>query len=316
MINGSPHPRGCTYTALHEMERVLRAAGQVENGVLRRAVGDQYRAVADGLYRMAQSWQPQTALPQLESRVCALLNALQLQVRQLSAVRLADGSPQVELVLRPVRLGDDGLEELTREIGRCCGQPMIGLCTQTQAEGAAVQTLRFLPRPVCTARVGVASRALSGGVCGDVVEQLPQDTGLCVLLCDGMGTGPAAAMDAKMTARFTARLLRAGFRLGFCFFRVLFLRLLFRLSGSAHRRHGVFVHLTLNLLKVFFHALALIGKRIHIIFAAAHCLAHHSAQFRQPCRAKDEQCQHKDQDHFAASDSHHKLCSSFLSDSS
>ena len=191
--------------------RVLRAAGQVENGVLRRAVGDQYRAVADGLYRMAQSWQPQTALPQLESRVCALLNALQLPVRQLSAVRLADGSPQVELVLRPVRLGDDGLEELTREIGRCCGQPMIGLCTQTQAEGTVVQTLRFLPRPVCTARVGVASRALSGGVCGDVVEQLPQDTGLCVLLCDGMGTGPAAAMDAKMTALFTARLLRAGF---------------------------------------------------------------------------------------------------------
>ena len=29
MINGSPHPRGCTYTALHEMERVLQAAGRV-----------------------------------------------------------------------------------------------------------------------------------------------------------------------------------------------------------------------------------------------------------------------------------------------
>ena len=27
MISGSPHPRGCTYTALHEMERVLQAAG-------------------------------------------------------------------------------------------------------------------------------------------------------------------------------------------------------------------------------------------------------------------------------------------------
>ena len=27
MINGSPHPHGCTYTALHEMEQVLRAAG-------------------------------------------------------------------------------------------------------------------------------------------------------------------------------------------------------------------------------------------------------------------------------------------------
>lgn len=27
MINGSPHPRGCTYMALHEMEQVLQAAG-------------------------------------------------------------------------------------------------------------------------------------------------------------------------------------------------------------------------------------------------------------------------------------------------
>ena len=27
MINGSPHPRGCTYMALHEMEQVLQVAG-------------------------------------------------------------------------------------------------------------------------------------------------------------------------------------------------------------------------------------------------------------------------------------------------
>ena len=33
MINGSPHPCGCTYTALHEMEQVLQAAG-VETQIL------------------------------------------------------------------------------------------------------------------------------------------------------------------------------------------------------------------------------------------------------------------------------------------
>ena len=33
MINGSPHPHGCTYTALHEMEQVLQAAG-VETQIL------------------------------------------------------------------------------------------------------------------------------------------------------------------------------------------------------------------------------------------------------------------------------------------
>ena len=33
MINGSPHPHGCTYTALHEMEQVLQAA-EVETQIL------------------------------------------------------------------------------------------------------------------------------------------------------------------------------------------------------------------------------------------------------------------------------------------
>ena len=38
MINGSPHPRGCTYMALHEMEQVLQAAG-AETQIL--TVGDE-----------------------------------------------------------------------------------------------------------------------------------------------------------------------------------------------------------------------------------------------------------------------------------
>lgn len=187
--------------------RVLRRAGQAENGVLRRAVSDQYRAVADGLYRLAQNWQPETPQPQLESKVAALLNALQMPVRRLEAVRKPDGAIEVRLALRPVRLGPGGLEGLTTEISRLCTVPMIALPVQ---EHDGLQEMRFVCRPAYTAQVGIASRALQGGVCGDVVEALQQGTMQHVLLCDGMGTGRTAAMDAKMAALFTARLLRAG----------------------------------------------------------------------------------------------------------
>lgn len=198
-------------TALLRAEnlRVLRAAGQLENGVLRRAVSDQYRALAQGLDGLARGWQPAAAQPQLENRLLALCATLQLPARRVCAERLPDGAPKVRLTLHGTRLGSGGLEGLAEEVGRCCGRPMVA--SRLQSEETRDLELCFLPRPAYMARIGVASRALAGGVCGDVAEQLEQDGVQYLLLCDGMGTGRTAALDAKMAALFTARLLRAGF---------------------------------------------------------------------------------------------------------
>lgn len=200
--------QGTLRTALLRAEnlRVLRRANQAENGVLRRAVSEQYRAVAEGLMRMAAAWQPETPQPQLESRIHALANALQLPVRELQALRRGDGSPEIRLLLRPVRLSREVLDTLTYSVSRSCGQPM----TVEQSAAEDGQELRFQPRPQFALQIGVAAKARSG-VCGDVIEQLHSGPLHYVLLCDGMGTGTNAAMDARMTALFTARLLRAGF---------------------------------------------------------------------------------------------------------
>ncbi len=186
--------------------RVLRRAGQAGSGVLRRAVSDQYRAVAAGLYRMAAEWRPEIPQPQLADRIRAVTDALQLPVRELSAARRADDLPEVCITLRPVRLGDSVLRELSAGISRCCGRRMAATVIGRPEDG---QELRFAPPPVCRVAVGMAQSALSGA-CGDVVEQLQHDGIGHVLLCDGMGTGSAAATDARMTALFVARLLRAG----------------------------------------------------------------------------------------------------------
>jgi stage II sporulation protein E len=200
--------QGAVRTALLRAEnlRVLRRANQAENGVLRRAVSEQYRAVAEGLSRMAAAWQPEVHQPQLESRLHALANALQLPLRELQAVRRADGLPEVRLLLRPVRLGEGVTDTLEYSISRCCGVRMAMTVTDT-AEG---QELRFVPRARYVLHIGTAAKACCG-VCGDVTEQLQCGPVRYLLLCDGMGTGANAAMDAKMTALFTARLLRAGF---------------------------------------------------------------------------------------------------------
>lgn len=187
--------------------RRLRTQNQLENNLLRQAVSEQYRALAEGLGRLGRSWQPAAAVPQLEARLKALLRSLQLPVRQLGAQRQPDGSLKIQLTLSATRLGTGGLPALAREVSRCCGQAMIG--RQLPCEQPQNLCLCFLPRPSLTAAVGLAGRALHG-VSGDVSEQLTLDNTRYLLLCDGMGTGRAAALDAKMAALFTARLLRAG----------------------------------------------------------------------------------------------------------
>jgi stage II sporulation protein E len=103
-------------------------------------------------------------------------------------------------------LGEAVKDTLEYSIGRCCGVPVTAAVGETP-EGTE---LRFLPRPRYALQIGTAAKARDC-VCGDVTEQLQSGSVRYLLLCDGMGTGANAAMDAKMTALFTARLLRAGF---------------------------------------------------------------------------------------------------------
>ena len=66
---------------------------------------------------------------------------------------------------------------------------------------------------LCGVSSGAAAHAASGQpVSGDALDQFCDTGGRAqMLLCDGMGTGRAAAVDGQMAAKLTAQLLQAGF---------------------------------------------------------------------------------------------------------
>jgi len=78
----------------------------------------------------------------------------------------------------------------------------------------ALATLLWQAVPPVSAALCYRSRAAdASGLCGDCCAAFPCGAGAAVLLlCDGMGTGSTAAVDAAMTVSLFTELLRAGVR--------------------------------------------------------------------------------------------------------
>ena len=104
----------------------------------------------------------------------------------------------------------DEVRGLTDEVSRICRRDMD---TPEITHCRTVTMLTFGERPLFTVEFGAAAHAASGQpVSGDALDQFCDTGGRAqMLLCDGMGTGRAAAVDGQMAAKLTAQLLRAGF---------------------------------------------------------------------------------------------------------
>ena len=100
---------------------------------------------------------------------------------------------------------------MTDEVSRLCRRPMELPRVENSRAGTL---LSFSEKAVFTPCFGLAGQA-AGEVSGDVAEQFCDAFGNArMILCDGMGTGRAAAVDGAMAARLTGQLLRAGFGSG------------------------------------------------------------------------------------------------------
>ena len=105
---------------------------------------------------------------------------------------------------------EEEIKALTAEVSRICRRDM-DLPEVTHCR--TVTMLTFGERPLFTATFGTAGRPAKGqNVSGDALDCFCDTSGRAqLLLCDGMGTGRAAAVDGQMAARLTGQLLRAGF---------------------------------------------------------------------------------------------------------
>lgn len=81
-----------------------------------------------------------------------------------------------------------------------------------QSAPAASIRLEFTEAPPLTAEFAAASSAAAGGVSADAVRSFCDARGRAhLILCDGMGTGKAAAVDGELAASLSRRLIDAGF---------------------------------------------------------------------------------------------------------
>lgn len=179
--------------------------------MLRTALTEQYSALAGALAQLAgRLGQAGLPDPRREAKVAQLFGELGLDALECSVTSDLAGRLTVAVTIARTRFAEEEVTALTGEVSRICRRD---LDTPEITHCRTVTMLSFGERPVFRAEFGAAARAARGQtVSGDALEQFCDTSGRAqMLLCDGMGTGRAAAVDGQMAARLTSQLLRAGF---------------------------------------------------------------------------------------------------------
>ena len=127
----------------------------------------------------------------------------------VSVFRDGTGRTQANVLLPAAELGGADIAALTPQAEAACRRRFAAPNVRYE-QGLA--SLCWAEQPRLAASFGTASSAASEGVCADAVKTGSTAAGgALAVLCDGMGTGKAAAVDGTLAATLAARLLAAGF---------------------------------------------------------------------------------------------------------
>ena len=188
-----------------------RRETRVQAGILRAAVTEQYSAVAGALAQLAEDLGRDTRLdPGKSGRVADFFAGIGLEPLETAVTLDTMDRMEVRVTVNRTAFSQEEQGQLAEEVGRICRRrltlPALNHCR-------TVTSLVFAEQPVyCPVFAAASLPAQAGQPCGDAAENFCDSFGAAhLLLCDGMGTGKAAAVDGSMAANLTGRLLRAGF---------------------------------------------------------------------------------------------------------
>ena len=185
-----------------------RKEAHIHAEAMRTALTEQYSAVADALGVLGEQLnRPGDPEPYKSGRVSELFSSLGAPPLECT-VSLDDlGRTHAAVTLSRTRFAPAELAALAQEVGRICRRtleiPQVLSCK-------GMTTLLFHEKPALQVVFGMAGTAARGNVSGDAVQQFCTPAAAQMILCDGMGTGCAAAVDGNVAAELTARLLKAG----------------------------------------------------------------------------------------------------------
>ena len=200
-------------TAANHGYRLWRSRRQTRAraSMLRTALTEQYSALAGALAQLAAKLgQAGLPDPRREAKLAQLFAELGLDALECSVTADLAGRLTASVTICRTHFTQEEISGLVEEVSRLCRRDM-DLPEITHCR--TVTMLTFGEKPLFTAEFGAAGHAAAGqSVSGDTLDQFCDTSGRAqMLLCDGMGTGRAAAVDGQMAAKLTAQLLRAGF---------------------------------------------------------------------------------------------------------
>lgn len=187
---------------------VASAAAQKKIEEIRSVTADQFGGICDMLYDLSNEFSKNikfdTALA--EKIKSAVENEFENGLGSVSCYRNSDGRIRAEIAFlkRPSELN---LGELRDAVSEVCGREFDLPVIKSDDTVYFCERTRFV--------VETASAQLPADnekLCGDNFESFYDGRGnYIVILSDGMGTGPRAAVDSAMAAGLMSRLVKAGF---------------------------------------------------------------------------------------------------------
>ncbi len=181
----------------------------------REIVSGQLRGVADLMQNLAEEARVEVSFRgDLERAVGLALRQAGIVAERLSITEIGGGKLAVE-VQKGVCLGTGDCQRAVAPlVSRCLGKPyVLSQSDCGRQAGRAYCTTRYMPERAYELETRVARTAKDGKtVCGDnhtAVEL--KDGKYAIVLSDGMGSGPKAAMESGATVTMLEQLMKAGF---------------------------------------------------------------------------------------------------------
>lgn len=188
-----------------------RREAAARSRAMRAALTEQFGAVASALAAIGQQLGAgECADEESAARLSQMLWSLGLEPSRVSVLADRVGRVRANVLIRRIPIGDAEASQLAIEAGRCCKTSFE--LPRITTSGAFTQ-LEFGEKAVFSPSCSEFSLpAKPDELCGDHAEHFCDARGnFHLILCDGMGTGKAAALDGAMAASLTARLVQAGF---------------------------------------------------------------------------------------------------------
>lgn len=191
-------------------EQAARRAARTHDGAARAALCEQYSALAAALAELAgQVYQTDVPDKRKARRLEQLFSEIGLEPLETTVAQDASGRVTATVCVPRLSFTADELKAITDEVSTLCRRTFApAQCIHS----GTVTKLLFRERPRFAVDCAVCALPAGGDISADAIQAFPDETGhFHAVLCDGMGTGKAAAVGGVLAASLAKELLHAGF---------------------------------------------------------------------------------------------------------